>query len=251
MISTLRPYRWLIVVIATLAIGLVSFAPASSGGAAGGASRASGSIGMWDLASDFGITATNPQPDSYGNPNVWSWMRGTQLAQPSTFTLLNTYTTSAFGVAGLDQFTGDSCRRSPLPNDCLPAVGINATGQPLVPVNLPGFWPKNAIRVHPSVHSDAIVVWRSPVTGVVRVNVYVWKMVNVLRCGNGISWRLSLNGTSLGNGSISNIGSPEVAFQRVSVVPGTLIYLAVGPELVKENACDSTGVGLTITLGQP
>jgi hypothetical protein len=53
---------------------------------------------MWDLASDFGITATNPQRDSYGDANVRSFPQDSNLEDPPTFTRLGTYTTTRFGV---------------------------------------------------------------------------------------------------------------------------------------------------------
>ena len=80
---------------------------------------------MWDLASDFGIAATNPQPDSYGDAGVWSFLQGSKLLYPSTFTLLGTYTTKLFGVAGLDSWQGPVFGQ---PNDFLPQVGINSSG---------------------------------------------------------------------------------------------------------------------------
>jgi hypothetical protein len=202
------------------------------------------SVVMWDLASDFGITATNPQPDSYGDPGVWSFLQGAKLFQPATFTLLGTHTTKQFGVAGLDSWQGSSFSQ---PNDYLPQVSINASGaiadgataRELVGI----FWPKNVILVHPAPAADAIVGWTSPVDKTVTVTATVAKLDQA--CGHGITWRVSDGAVDLAGGTISRGGKPQGMVRTLPVSVGTTLYLEVGPN--HDFACDSTGVTFTVT----
>jgi hypothetical protein len=204
---------------------------------------------MWDLASEFGITATNPQPDSYGNSRVWSFLQGTTLSNPSTFTLLPTFTNKQFGVNGLDSWQGPFYSQ---PNDFLPQVSINASGKEAdgsTTSEMPGiFWPKDEILVHPAPASDAIVGWTSPVSMTVTATVTVAKLDRT--CGSGITWGLSNGGVMLSGGTISAGGNPQGTVQTLSVTPGTTLYLEVGPN--QNYVCDSTGVSFTVTgLGSP
>jgi hypothetical protein len=201
---------------------------------------------MWDLASDFGITATNPQPDSYGDANVWSWRQGSNLLHPSKFTLLHTYTTKDFGVTGLDSWHGPFASQ---PEALLPQVGINASravADGSTSSEMGGiFWPKNVVLVHPSPTSDAIIGWTSPATMTVTVTATVAKLDR--DCGDGITWRLSDGGVKLTGGAIGKGGNPKGTVRAIPVSVGTTIYLEIGPASDHGYFCDSTGVSLTVT----
>ena len=61
------------------------------------------------LTSDFRTTPdqSNPNPDSYGHLDVWSFMEGRVLHRPSSYRLLDTFIPDAFAVNGLEQWQGD------------------------------------------------------------------------------------------------------------------------------------------------
>jgi hypothetical protein len=203
---------------------------------------------MWDLGSDFGITATNPQPDSYGDPGVWSWLQGSQLPQPSTFTPLNIYSNQTDNIAGLDSWQGTFQEAPGFPN--LPAVAINASGA-VIDGSTPGvipshfFYPKNAMIMHPAPSDDAIVGWTSPVAMTVKVTLTLAKLD--WGCGDGITWRLADGGVKLASGAISVGGPPQGTVRTLAVSAGTTIYLEIGPGPGQDYGCDSTGVSMMIT----
>lgn len=225
-------------------VGISAATPAQQAKPARGPARPLLNYSMWDLASEFDIAATNPEPDSYGNPGVWSFLQGATLSDPSTFTLLPTYTNRQFGVYGLDSWQGPVYSQA---NDYLPQVSINASGKEAdgsASTELDGiFWPKNQVLVHPAPASDAIVGWTSPVSMTVTATVNVTKLDRT--CGSGITWQLSNGGARLSGGTISAGGNPQGAVQTLSVTPGTTLYLEVGPN--QNFVCDSTGVSFTVT----
>lgn len=201
---------------------------------------------MWDLASDFGITATNPQPDSYGDPGVWSWLQGSNLLHPKTFTPLGTYTNKLFTVTGLDGWQGPFGKPPPLPS--LPLISFNASGaiadRSTADSLAFNFWPENVMVMHPAPSSDAIVRWTSPVSMTVTVTVTLAKLDR--QCGDGITWRVSDGGVKLVGGAISRGGNPQGAVRTLPVKVGSRLYLEVGPGPGHGYGCDSTGVSLTI-----
>lgn len=205
-----------------------------------------GNYSMWDLASEFGITTANPQPDSYGDPGVWSFLQGNVLSDPSTFTLLPSFTSQTFDVHGLDSWQGAFYSN---PSAFLPIIGINASGTEVdgstSSVAAGIFWPKNEILVHPSPDSDAIVGWTSPVNMTVTVTAILAKLDR--SCGSGITWQLADGGAVLGGGTISAGGNPQATVQTLPVTAGTTLYLEVGP--TQNYYCDSTGVSFTVTGG--
>lgn len=223
-----------------------AIAPAQQARHARSTASVPGQYSMWDLASEFGITTTNPQPDSYGDSGVWSFLQGNILSDPSTFTRLPNYTSQEFGVQGLDSWQGAFYSD---PNSYLPEIGINASGTEAdgstTSVMHGIFWPKNEILVHPSPDSDAIVGWTSPVNMTVTVTAILSKLDR--SCGSGITWQLADGGVVLSGGTISASGNPQATVQTLPVTAGATLYLEVGP--TQNYYCDSTGVSFTVTSG--
>src|SRR5881396_328981 len=62
---------------------------------------------VWNLAADFKVAPdqANPNPDQYGNLEVWWFMSG-QAKDTSTFALLPEFISDAFAVDGLEQWQG-------------------------------------------------------------------------------------------------------------------------------------------------
>ena len=99
------------VLVAALSAGVLFQAPAGAG------------MLSWSLAEDFSVSPNqaNPNPDQYGNPDVWYFMAG-RAQDTSSYALLSSFVSDAFDVDGLEQWQGpfepgDS-------NAGLPAVGV-------------------------------------------------------------------------------------------------------------------------------
>ena len=120
-------------------------------------------------------------------------------------------------------------------------------------VRIPGNMKPHSIAVHPSPKLAAVVGWRSPVAGRVRVTTVIQHAHP--ECGNGVTWSLELRrGTKrqrLANGVAQ--GAKEVKpapIESLTVQPGDVISLLIGPRDAN-HSCDLTAVELTLTsLGE-
>src|SRR2546425_12685732 len=61
----------------------------------------------WNLADDFSLSPdqANPNPDQYGNADVWYFMEG-RAQDTSSYSLLPGFVSDAFDVANLEQWPG-------------------------------------------------------------------------------------------------------------------------------------------------
>jgi hypothetical protein len=198
----------------------------------------------WILSSDFCRypNQANPNPDSFGNEEVWYFMGSSTLVHdPATYFLLPSFITKAFLVPGIQQWQ-DPLNCFGTRANCLSAVGINATDtfQQVFGIG----WPANVVRLHPTNSQLAIVGWRSPVNGRFQVH---GRFVDMdLDCGDGIDWSIDRGGVSLAAGSIANGGSQVFSLPNARVPRGDYLYFIVDPK--NEFGCDSTALQLTITL---
>jgi hypothetical protein len=197
----------------------------------------------WDLAADFSVAPNqaNPNPDQYGNPDVWYLMQGL-AADSATYTLLPGFVPSAFDVEGLEQWQGHHPEGGP--TDKLPAVGVNATG---IDQTVGTFtWPAGAVRVHPAYRS-VIVGWQSPIDGAVSVDVLFTDMDG--NGGNGARWGSRLNDLALAYGWYADGGGGGFASSLIFVSKGDFIYFYVASYL-GDFSHDSTRLDVTITQVQ-
>jgi hypothetical protein len=109
--------------------------------------------------------------------------------------------------------------------------------------------PGRSVTIHPSPTEEAVVYWRSPVTGEVRVNGLVADADSV--CGNGVTWQVELiqpSGTTrIAVGKIANGAKQEFAAEgTLTVAEGDLVRLSVNPGN-RSHVCDTTHVELTVT----
>ncbi len=109
--------------------------------------------------------------------------------------------------------------------------------------------PGRGVTVHPSPDKAAVVYWRSPIAGKIRLAGLVADADN--KCGNGIEWNVEIvtrNGVSpIADGAIDNGGRQK--FKRdaeLAVQPGDLVKLAVSPR-GRQHVCDTTHIELTVT----
>ena len=101
--------------------------------------------------------------------------------------------------------------------------------------------------MHPSPAQAAIVAWRSPISGTVRIQGAIRDLHTA--CGDGVSWRLASGAETLAAGAIPNGGTQTIAdhLGRVHVRVDEPLYFVVGPGAAGDHGCDSTGVDLRIT----
>ncbi len=118
-------------------------------------------------------------------------------------------------------------------------------------VRVPGRAKPHSVVVHPSPTRRAVVGWRAPVAGNLRITSTVQDAHT--DCGNGVSWWLEVRRGSTrqtlasGNtdGAKENVLGP---FENVAVQPGDLVSLVVGPR-DGSHVCDLTALELTLKDG--
>lgn len=108
--------------------------------------------------------------------------------------------------------------------------------------------PGRSVIMHPSPTKEAIVDWRSPINGKLRINGFVADADG--SCGNGVEWRIDLvnrNGiANIDKGVIDNGARNEFNPEtELTVQPGDLLRFAINPRN-GDHSCDSTVIGLTI-----
>ncbi|MEP6535563.1 MAG: DUF1592 domain-containing protein [Bryobacteraceae bacterium] len=127
-----------------------------------------------------------------------------------------------------------------------PALYANSTDQP---VRIPGNMKGRGVAVLPTPTDYAAVGWRCPIAGSIRIEATV-KHAHV-ECGNGITWSLELRsgGTRqrLAEGLSNRTAATEVGpLERVSVKPGDLVSLLIGPR-EGNSSCDLTDLELHLS----
>lgn len=201
---------------------------------------------VWNLARDLRIfpDEENPNRDLHGNLAVWHLMQGPFSAKvPGGYSLLPSFTTHAFGIWGLEQWTAEQVGPG---DDTLPAIGINTMDQAQTYSTLT--WPAGAVRVHPA-DNPVVVGWQSPVSGRVRISGQLRDMDP--NCGNGVQWSIDLGAETLASGRLANgqaqstaEGKGGAALQSISVNQGEFLYWVVDP--IGEADCDSTELAIRI-----
>jgi hypothetical protein len=202
----------------------------------------------WNLAADFSHAPAmvNPNPDSYGNGHVWSFLESASFAHdPSTYHLLLNSTANAFLINGLEGWRGTMAFSG---NNVLSLVGINASGvfQQAISIS----WPAGVVSMHPTPTQLVIVGWQSPIHGTVSITGGVTDLDG--HCGNGIIWTIDRGSTTLASGSYPDGGQQSFAagvggadLSELTVQTGEMLYFIVDPN--GEYGCDSTGMDVTIT----
>jgi hypothetical protein len=108
--------------------------------------------------------------------------------------------------------------------------------------------PERSVVMHPSPTSAAVVAWKSPMAGTIRVKSAVADADH--KCGNGAVWKIehrSRLGTSLvAQGVINNGGREEwSSVQPLKLAVGDVVALMVLPR-DKNHSCDMTHVELEV-----
>jgi hypothetical protein len=187
----------------------------------------------------------NPAPDSYGNPGVWNYMESRTNKRDGRYALLPNFTNDIFGIAGIDAWYGpDSTGCGGAPGG-LPMVWINTNPDPMsvCPGGLtiaPGHtW------IHPWSTKDAVVGWRSPITGTVHISGGVRDTDP--NGGNGIIWFLDRGTTAIDKGRLDDGGREQfLKGLSTTVTAGQFLYVIVDAR-DQDFGFDSTRIRLTIT----
>jgi len=115
-------------------------------------------------------------------------------------------------------------------------------------VHIPGVAKPHSLVTHPTPSGYTALGWRSPIDGLLRVEVSISDAHG--GCGNGIEWflqhRTQTSVRNLGQGEFDPSGSAALPPQRCAVRKGELISLLIGPRS-GDYACDLTTINLTIT----
>lgn len=140
---------------------------------------------------------------------------------------------------------------------------INGWGSPDTPllvanssdqhVRIPGNMKPHSVAVHPSPKLQAVVGWRSPITGAVRVSAVIQHAHP--ECGNGVTWAVELRRGSTRQRLAAGVaqGAKEVKpapIENLPVRAGDFISVLIGPR-DGNHACDLTAVDLVLaTAGE-
>lgn len=197
----------------------------------------------WNLAEDVVATA-NAISFSQGTNGVWYFMESQSFAHdPFTYSLLPHYTVFCdFDPAAVDGLAclGDAERD--VVGNRLPAVGVNFSSNPItISTSLPPL-PPRSVFMHPGIEKLAIVAWRSPVTGTVRITGSFTGMDPT--CGDGVLWSIDKGRNTLRSGAVANGGTASFAL-ATAVKKNQVLYFIVHPNA--EYSCDSTNLQLIIT----
>jgi hypothetical protein len=116
-------------------------------------------------------------------------------------------------------------------------------------VRIPGNMKPHSVAVHPSPSLAAVIGWRSPLVGKVRVTATIQHAHP--ECGNGVTWSLELRRgvrrQRLASGTAQ--GAKEVKpapIENLAVQSGDVVSLLIGPR-DGNHSCDLTAVDLTLT----
>jgi hypothetical protein len=204
----------------------------------------------WDLKFDFRVTPNqaNPNPDSYGNANVWYFMYTTGAHNPSTYALNTVFYPNVVDHLGFQGWEGPEA--TGYPNSGVPEFALNTSGAPVIqPYDLS--YPPGEFEVHPASSQPAIVGWRSPLAGSIAIEGGVTDVCTGM--GEGILWYIDKGATTLASGSYPNGGAQ--LFQdgihgnqlgNIPVNVGDFIYFLVAPG--SDYYCDGTQLDVTITM---
>ena len=193
----------------------------------------------WDLSEDFrkAPNQANPSPDSYGNEDVWHYMRSSgRDRDAATYSLLASY--------------GEALA---CPNpQCQPLTQVEGWKTPENTYEIPYLVKRSTdgqILVHPT-DSNSVVGWRSPITGKITISGEIRD--GHVGCCDGVDWYIHRgSGESLASGAIGVGGAESFGRQSltdVRVTEGEFIYLVVDMHATAGE--DTTELDLSIS-GEP
>ncbi len=164
---------------------------------------------------------------------------------PILYSLLPNYEAlcqiSSLGFPNPETVPGVPCWQKLLElTDNLPQADLNVTNTTQVRHDVA--FPPHAFAIHPGPHGFAIIAWRSPIRGKVKVNGSSTDLNAA--CGNGVIWTIDQDKTTLASGEV-NANSQSFNLSQVHVAPGQALYFIVDPK-DGDYFCDTTQLRVTI-----
>jgi hypothetical protein len=193
----------------------------------------------WDPAKDIATTG-NQVSFNQGARQVWYFMESHALVHnPRIYRFLDQYNAPARPLTGIVIPDGFSCWQDEtliLPDVCF---NFNDT-----PVTLEGFdVPPKTLDMHPGTDRFAIVAWKSPLNGTVRIEGAFGDLHAA--CGNGVLWSVDRGSETLKAGDLPNGATQSFSLADVTVTTNDVLYFIVDPK--DDFMCDSTRLDVTIT----
>jgi hypothetical protein len=202
---------------------------------------------VWSLPNDL-LKTSNQISFNQGARGAWYFMQSASFEHdPILYSLLPDYQALCEITPGAPPepaVPGLPCwKLAQLPED-LPQADLNVTNTTQVRHGLA--FPPHAFAIHPSPTGFAIVAWKSPIHGKVKVS---GSFTDLNPCGNGVLWTIDQGKTRLASGQV-NASSQGFNLSQVRVAPGQVLYFVVDPGN-GDFACDTTQLKLTITAQWP
>ncbi len=192
------------------------------------AGRSTAEIDAADLAQKHGVEADS----------LAAWLDYLGIGSGGPVHVEGHFTNKLDGSAGYDFIKGWGSGDTP-------SLVANSSDQH---VRIPGNMKPHGVAVHPSPKLAAGAGWRSPITGILRVEAKIQHAHP--ECGNGVTWSLEVRRGASRRRLSSGIahGGNEVKpapIEKVAVRPGDLVSLLIGPR-DGNHSCDLTAVDLTL-----
>jgi hypothetical protein len=197
----------------------------------------------WDLSTDFRVSPNeaNPNPGSHGKRDIWWFMRGTTLHDPSSYALLGVFDSEFCDVPGVEAWVG------PPPLNA-PYVGINSTGNIVhQPCGVSFDWPAGAVFTHPAPDQFSVIGWQSPVGGPICVALRVVDVDS--GGGNGILWSFDQGTRVIHSAVVANGGKASLSI-ALKVRRGEFLYSIVDANH-GDYFYDTTRVSWVVHKGNP
>jgi len=205
---------------------------------------------VWNLPNDL-LKTSNQISFNQGARGVWYFMQSASFEHdPVLYSFLPDYEAlcqiSSGGFPNPETVPGLPCWKNlSQPADNLPQADLNVTNTTQVRHGLA--FPPHAFAIHPGPTGFAIVAWKSPIRGRVKVS-GSFTDLNAT-CGNGVIWTIDQGKTKLASGEV-NADSQSFNLSQVHVAPGQVLYFVVDPRN-GDYFCDTTQLKLTVTAQWP
>jgi len=211
--------------------------------ATGSGSAQSNKVHSWNIPADV-IGSQNQLSFNQGARGVWFFMEAlSTIHDPLTYRLLPAYTAPC---ANWEPVVGAGCWQSANLNASgdqhIPFVTVNFTDHPL---NLTGIlWPAGTLFLDPAPAQLAIVAWKSPMRGSIRVTGSFTQFNGT--CGNGIAWSIDKGGNTLATGQIASGGGTQTFdLTNIQVTEDETLYFT--SDSLGDYLCDEAPLNVTIT----
>jgi hypothetical protein len=204
-------------------------------------------VRAWHIPEDV-LGTHNQLSFNQGAKDVWYFMESLAADHdPLTYKLLHDYEAPCDNLGAFKPVVGGACWEGShvlADGQHSPFITVNFTDHPL-PISVD--WPAESLFLNPSPESLAIVAWKSPDSGRVRV-MGSFAQFNAT-CGNGIRWSVDKGGDTLASGDIaSGGGSQTFDLKDVTVKRDDVLYFTV--DSLGDRFCDEAPLNITITMAK-